>query len=665
MNAAPPLMLDETSRRWAIGSAALCLLPLLLQMPGMLGWMIGLGGAALTIAAWRRPLPAALRLLLTFVVIALVLSSFSFRFGRDTGCALLAAMLALKPTETARPRDARSLIGFALFAPFATFLLDEGPASLALGLVAALFALAALQRITELESGDSRYALPLGARLRGVAHLALVGLPMAIVAFWLFPRLGTPLWGVPGRAAASTGLSDTMEPGQWLDLFLDDEPAMRVHFFGPIPPQEQMYWRGPVMWNFDGQTWTQPEWTHDLPPAKVLSSSLRWDYEMEIEPTDNVQLVALDMPVAVPEHTRMGMDHDLHANEPLSSVTRWRMTSSPPRRYEAELRGYFREAALALPAGFNPRALEMAQQWRREAGPDNDKAIVDRALAWINEDFAYTLETPPWGRNAVDEFLFDTKAGFCQHFSSSFVVLMRGAGIPARVVTGYAGGYLNTLGNYYVVRRSDAHAWTEVWLRGRGWVRIDPTAAVAPERIYDTLADREPGAGGMLGGVLGGLGPRAWSIGDWLRRSWNDVLLGFDASRQERLFKPLGIERLLSRDLIVLFGLFAVLAVLWMVWLSARGLREADPVVRAWRRLGRRYRRHGLEREPHEPAQEWTERVTLKHPELGAALAGLSDRFVAWRYAEPQPGQRGSDKIRRELVRDLRRHRPRLLGGRP
>ena len=660
MNAAPPLLLDATSRRWAIGAAGLCLLPLLLQLPSYLGWTIGLGGAMLTAVAWRRPLSPALRLALTLAVISTVLVAFEFRMGRDTGCALLAAMLTLKPTETVRLRDARSLIGFALFAPFATFLLDEGPLSLVLGLLAALTSLAALQRIAELESGDVRYALPLAARLRSVGHLALLGLPMAMVAFWLFPRLGTPLWGVPGRALGSAGLSDTMEPGQWLDMLASDDPALRVRFFGKAPPQEEMYWRGPVMWDFDGQTWSQPAWAVGMPPAAVQASKVRWEYEMEVEPTEQVQLVALDMPLAAPADTRMGLDHNLQARAPLSSVTRWRMVSSPPDRYQPELAAPYRDAALALPVGFNPRAVALGRQWRREAGT-SDAAVVQRGLRWIHANFSYTLETPPWGRDAVDEFLFQTKAGFCQHFSSSFVVLMRAAGIPARVVTGYAGGYRNKLGNYYIVRSSDAHAWTEVWLRGPGWVRVDPTAAVAPERILDTLEDRASGTDGLLGG----LASQASNFSDLLRRNWNDVLLGFNASRQQQLFKPLGVDRLLNSDLILLFGLLSVLAILLMVWLTARDQREADPVVRAWRRLGRRYRRHGLERATHEPAQDWAERVRLVRPELGAALAGLSDRFVAWRYAQPQPGPHSPDRIRRELIRDLRRHRPRFPGGRP
>jgi hypothetical protein len=268
------------------------------------------------------------------------------------------------------------------------------------------------------------------------------------------------------------------------------------------------------------------------------------------------------------------------------------------------------------------------------------------------------LETPPAGRHGADEFLFDQKAGFCQHFSSSFVILMRAAGIPARVVTGYAGGYLNPIGGYWIVRRSDAHAWAEVWLRGRGWVRVDPTAAVAPERIYDTLADRAPGASGWFGGLAATTS--MFNTADWLRRGWNDFMLGFDSERQQRLLKPLGIERLDTTRLGLLFAAAAVLALLWMLWLSNRGISEPDPVLRAWHRLGTRYARLGLARQTHEAAGDWADRVGSARPDLAAALRLLTKRFSDWRYADAQVGQRTAH----DLVRALRTHRPRPTGER-
>jgi transglutaminase-like putative cysteine protease len=642
-------LLDPQSRSWVLAAAGACLLPLLLQLPPRLDIGIAIAAVAIGALAWRRPLPGWLRLLLAAALVGAVLATSRFAFGRDTGCALLAAMLAIKPAETFSLRDGRSLLGFALFAPFATFLLDQGPLSLVLGLVATTLALAALLRLSELESGDDRHPLPAWRRYASVWRLIGIGLPLALAAFWLFPRIATPLWGVPERAMARPGLSDRMSPGAWIDLLNDDSTALRVQFFGATPPTSQMYWRGPVLWNFDGRTWTQSGWMRGLPPARVRYRPIAWDYELEVEPTDRRQLVALDLPTAAPDGTQLSLDYGLYAPKPLSALTRWRMQSAAPRSFEPELKHALRQLALQLPPGFNPRTLALAQQWRREAGND-DAAIVQRALRMIRSDFAYTLATPLLGRNSVDEFLFDYKEGFCELFCSAFVVLMRAAGIPARVVTGYVGGYRNPIGGYWQVRRSDAHAWTEVWLVGRGWVRFDPTAAVAPERIYDTLSDRASAGDGLFG-ALPGLVPMH-NAGDWLRRGWNNLVLGFDATRQQRLLQSLGVPDVSSSRLVALFILTAGLAVLWMIWLTARAEREHDPLLRAWHRLGARYARLGLGREPHEPAGPWAARVLAARPQ-SSALTTLSARFAEWRYAHPDGG-----RPPRDLVRDLQSHRP-------
>lgn len=649
--------LDPRSRRWVLLSAGACLLPLLLQLPLLIAVTIALSAVAVVAMSWRQPLHGLVRLLLSVALIATVLAMSGFSVGRDTGCALLAAMLAIKPSETFGLRDARSLLGFALFAPFATFLLDQGPLSLALGLTATLLTLAAMQLLADVESGDVRRDASTIQRMAGTARLLALGLPLALAAFWLFPRLGSPLWGIPERAMASTGLSDRMSPGDWIDLMGDDRPALRARFFGPVPSPSQMYWRGPVMWDFDGRTWRQPRWLPGWTETAIEPGPQRWDYEIEMEPTDRRQLVALDLLISAPSGSELDPDHNLQSQTQLTGVSRWRMQSAPPLRYEAKLSPQTRQYALQLPPNFNPRTLALARQWRLEAGASADGAIVTRALDWIRRDFAYTLETPLAGRNSVDEFLFDQRAGFCQHFSSSFVVLMRGAGIPARVVTGYAGGYRNSVGGYWLVRRSDAHAWAEVWLRGRGWVRVDPTAAVAPERIYDTLDDRRSVAGGLLGGFAGGRS--LIDVGDWLRRGWNDFVLGFDANRQQRLLRPFGIDRIDDRTLVLLLMLAVALGLLWMVWFSRRNEREPDPVLRAWHALARRYRPLGLERLADEPAGRWVERVAAAQPELAGELRMLSDRFSDWRYADGEPGGRST----RALTQALRAHRPSPRNG--
>lgn len=641
-DAAPTL--DRNARTWTLASAALALLPLLLQLPPMLATVIALAALLTAALSWRRVLPMPVRLLLVLGMLAAIVWQMGLvRPGRDTGCALLAAMLAIKSSELRSLRDARSLLGFALFSPFAAFLLDQGPLTTLLAALAGLCALLALQRLAQGEGHAD--ALPLRGQLKGVGRLLALGLPLALASFWLFPRLSTPLWGVPERAVSTPGLSDSMEPGQWLDLMADDTPALRVQFFGAVPEPDQRYWRGPVLTDFDGRRWTRDRARTQRPPAIVDAGARGWDYQIDYEPTDRRQLVALDLPTRAPEGSTLDADMSLLSDRTLSALSRWRLHSAPPQHFDSALPPYLRRAALQLPAGFNPRTATLARQWRQEAG-SNDEAVVRRALQWITTDFSYTLDTPVAGRDPIDEFLFGYKAGFCEHFSSAFVVLMRNAGIPARVVTGFAGGTRNRVGDYWVVRRMDAHAWAEVWLPQRGWVRVDPTAAVAPERILDTLDDRLlADAGNPLRQRWLQLG----QMGDWLRRGWNDLVLSFDARRQQQLFKPLGLDDIAPGQLLSGFVMAALAAVLWMAWLLARGERERDPLLRAWHRLGRRYARLGLAREPHEPALLWARRVHACRPD--PALLALSQRFADARYA-------GTCTDLASLLRDLRRHRP-------
>ncbi|TBR14427.1 MAG: DUF3488 domain-containing protein [Lysobacter sp.] len=639
--------LDGGSRRWALAAAAACLLPLLLQLPGPTAVAIAATALIIGTLSWRRPLATSVRALLAIAIVAAVLAQFGLRIGRDTGSALLAAMVALKPSETTTLRDARSLVGFALFAPFSTFLLDQGPTSLLLGLVATVLALGALQRFAALEGGVP--PAPLLVPVRQGLRLVLLGLPLAMAVFWLFPRIASPLWGVPERAKARPGLSDRMSPGDWVDLLSDDSVALRARFFGVTPPRTAMYWRGPVLWDFDGRTWRRPDGLPAWPTPAPVAANVQWDYEIEVEPTDRTQLVALDLPTSVPQGARLQQDLSLVAERTLSSLTRWRMRSAPPRTYEVELPPALRARALALPPGFNPRTVALGRDLR--ARLRSDAAIVQYALDWIRRDFAYSIAAPPLGRDTADGFLFGTRLGYCEHFSGAFTVLMRAAGIPTRVVTGYVGGYRNRLGGYWMVRRMDAHAWNELWLPARGWVRVDPTAAVAPENIYDTLDDAA-GDGGLLGTLqgAGGVSP----MGDWLRQNWNDFVLGFDATRQARMFRPLGLDRIDSRQLALLFALAAALAIALMVAIALRAPRERDPVLRAWQAMGRRYARRGLGRAPHEPPTHWAERIGKQDGRDAIDLADLVARFTRWRYAAPVADTESA----RSLARDLRRHGP-------
>ena len=635
-------------RAWCLAAAMACLLPLLLQLPPALA--LGLAAIAAVGVVVTRPLPATVRLTLLALMGGYVLVSHDFSLGRDTGCAMLAALLALKPFETHRLRDGRSLLGFSLFAPFAAFLQDQGPLSLALALPATALLLLALGVLAEQRPGAAPPHID-RSRLRAVGMAVTMALPLALAGFWLFPRLGTPLWGLPENVLGRSGLSDRMTPDEWVELFADDSPALRVRFDGAEPSRQDLYWRGQVLWDFDGQTWSRGADADAGTPQSLtlpsLASALR--YEVSLEPTDRRYLITLDRPLEPPSQSRMAPDLTVLADEPVSSLRRYAGRSAPDARHTGELSTDVRRAGLLLPPGLNPRTRALAAQWRTEAAGD-DVAIVRRALAWIGADFSYSLSVPPSGRNAVDDFLFETRLGFCQHFSSAFTTLMRASGIPARVVLGYAGGYRNRYGDYWIVRRMDAHAWSEVWLQGRGWIRVDPTAAVAPERVLDTIEDRARSEA-LLPGTFASLR----DFGDWARRGWNEMVLGFNATRQASLLRPLGIDRATSGQLGAAFAMGAGLALGLTLWLLMRGRPPPqDPLVLAWLAFTRHLRRAGLAKPPSEPPLSFGERLAAALPAQAEQLRSLSRRYSSWRYA----GLPLSAEEKTRLIADLRSYRP-------
>ncbi|HEU0153086.1 MAG TPA: DUF3488 and transglutaminase-like domain-containing protein [Arenimonas sp.] len=641
-------------RRWCLAAAAACLLPLLLQVRVELA--LGLAVLAAVGMAFARPWPAVLRLLMVLMVIGYVLASHGFSLGRDTGCALLAAMLALKIFETHELRDARSLLGFSLFAPFAAFLQDQGPLTMALALPAVGGLLLALSVLAEHRPGAA--APGFDRRRAGLAAAAIgMSLPLALAGFWLFPRLGSPLWGMPENAAGRSGLSDRMTPDQWVEMFADGTPALRVRFLGDEPGRNDMYWRVQVLWDFDGRTWSRGDVRIPDRPPTVRPRTPTLRYEVALEPTDRRYLPVLDTPMSAPVGTddgsslgaELGSDLTARPALPVVNLLQYQATAAMRADVGERLDPREQRAALSLPAGLNPRTRALAEQWRAEAGGD-DEAVVRRALAWIGEAFSYSLDVPPSGRNAVDDFLFETQVGFCQHFSSAFANLMRGAGIPTRVVIGYAGGYRNRYGDYWMVRGMDAHAWNEVWLDGRGWVRVDPTAAVAPSRILDTIESRAQ-ANSLVPDQFTPL----LDMADWMRRGWNDFVLGFNAARQASLLRPLGIDQASTGQLGAAFAIGAGLALALTLLVLMRGRpTPRHPVDAAWRVFVRRLRRAGIAKAVHEAPLSFGDRLAALLPAQAGALAALSRRYADWRYAPD--GSTPADEA--QLARDLRAFRP-------
>ena len=641
-----PERLPPTLRRWCMAAAAACLLPLLLQVPPDLA--LALGAVAALGYGFDRRWPGIFRLLILLVVAGYVVLTFGFSIGRDTGTALLAALLAVKPGETQTRRDARSLLGFSLFAPFAAFLQDQGPLVMALSLLALGLLLVALAMLAEYRPGRPAPRFD-GSRLRSTGQAVLVALPLALAAFWLFPRLATPLWGMPENALGRGGLDDRMTPDQWIDMFASDLPAARVRFPVATPSRQDMYWRAQVLWDFDGRTWSTGYEPAALEAAARAPAEGGMRYELSLEPTDQRYLLTLDRPLEAPAGGQLRADGVVMANQPVSRLVKYTGRSDPDASYQDRLDGASWRRATALPANLNPRTVALGRQWSAESGGD-DAAVVRRALAWIEQEFSYSLTVPPTGLHGVDEFLFDSQVGFCQHYSSAFATLMRAAGIPTRVVIGYSGGYRNPFADYWVVRRMDAHAWNEVWLEGRGWTRVDPTAAVAPARILDTVEDRQR-AEALL--------PEAFTpvrdLADWARRGWNDLVLAFDADRQARLFRPLGIDRASTGQLGLAFAIGAGAMMLLTLWYLMRGQPASrDPLVAAWLAFTKRMRRAGLGKAAWEPPLAYGRRLSEALPGQSETLDSLSRRYAAGRYAP----EGLDEQARAQLVAELRAFRP-------
>ena len=626
-------------------AGALCtlaaVLPLTPQLPALLVVLI----LAVLAAAYFLPKPHLLLILgVLGATLVLLLFAFHGRFGRDTAAAMLALMMALKCLETKSLRDLRALLGFALFLPFAALLSVQTPMTLALSLLSVLAWLLLLQI-----SSTGTLILPDRWRwssLKALFRALAMAAPMAAALFWLFPRIGTPLWGLPGLSEQGTGLGDSMKPGQWLDILADDRIAFRVDFAGPVPAPEQRYWRGPVLWDFDGMEWrrnpqdSQPTPDRTLPPADAIDGR-QISYRVSLEPTEKKYLPVLDWPRQAPEPYTLSADSSLYSSAPIQKMTQYSAIAWTQPDDSAQLSEAERRRALSYPTAFNKQTQALALQWRSQAG--NDRAYIDRILQWIRRDFSYTLATDPPRFNAVDRFLFEDKRGFCQHFSSSFALLMRSAGIPARVVTGYVGGYRNPYGGYWVLYIKDAHAWTEVWLDGEGWVRIDPTAAVAPENILDTLAG-SPGQDQYAGGS-GTFSP-LFDYGDFMRSRWNDWVIGFNAARQMDLFKNIGFARAERWQMLLVLLTLAGLISFAVFSISQRTRLKEHPVDAAWRRLVARLRKQGHIKAAHETATDFAARVD------DSGLKAITLRYTRWRYAKTPLDPTGIST----LVTDINRH---------
>jgi transglutaminase-like putative cysteine protease len=628
-------------------------------------WLTGIVCAAAAIrlglaARGRGAPPRVVRLCIAVVSIALLLVQYRTFNGLVAGTALLGLMAGLKLLETQSHRDFHIVVLIIYFLNLAALLRSESFWLLGYLTATTWLTSAALLRLT-LSTPPPRWQ----ASMRRAGRILAQALPLTLI-FWLFfPRFDGPLWQMSDdRRGGESGLSDSMSPGDISDLAQSDDIAFRVHYVEATPPPLERYYRGPVLHDFDGHTWRRTHTDRTRAPP-LVPAGVAYRYTLSLERHPHNWLFALDWPARwdLPGGI-LTSDYTLVQPAPVSRPADILVVSYGQVRTSDTLSPAMRRRDTRLPPGRNPLSILLAQQLRSAHPDDMDfaRAVLD---LFRRQPFFYTLRPPPLAKDSVDEFLFETRRGFCGHYASAFATLMRAAGIPARVVTGYQGGTFNPYADYWILRQSDAHAWNEIWIEGRGWVRIDPTSAIAPERVErdlsEALAADEPLAGRWqrhspwIADLLLRL--------DALGQQWRRHILQFDQKSQDRLLVQLRIPEPDAHKLVMVLAFGLTLALAWLTWQVRREMRPAvkDPIVRAYARLCRKMANIGVPRRLHEGAEAYAERVAELRPDLAAALTLLCRHYTELRYGSTQVHARQPSQGEIAFISGVRAFRPQAL----
>lgn len=632
-------------------------IPLFPEFPtpiaGLIGMLFALHLARLRFA--KTPLAKSVLLLLSLLCIALVLMQFRTIFGYQAGISLFALMLGLKLLELRSERDFYICIILGLILLVCQFLLNQSMylAIYCLAVVIGLLALLIMKN-----SGPSSASLFAGLRLASV--LVLQAFPIILILFLFFPRLSAPLWNIDlGARTGITGLGDSMAPGSISKLILSDEPAFRVEFFDQRPAADKLYWRGPVLWRSNGSRWFARAKDSELQNKPTLvSHGPEIRYRQILEPHGKRWVLPLDIPVRAVKGAHLNSDFELRTERPIHHKQHFLLQSATDFNTGA-ISDFEREMGLQLPPDITERMRQLVARWTVESR--SARQIVAKALNYFNQNnFIYTLSPPLLQNRVSDRFLFETRAGFCEHYASTFTVLMRLAGIPSRVVTGYLGGQYNDIGDYYLIRQSDAHAWSEVWLKGEGWVRIDPTAAIAPERVqrqiaFDDAAQGMPVSFRLSNDGLGGAIVRrlALTLDAWNTR-WNIWVLGYDTGKQQQFLRKLGLDFLPMYQIgVIMIGAAAsIVLIITLGMLKGFRRQKTDAVVKIHQGFCRKLNNVGIEKRKSEGALDYSLRSGRLRPDLRVPIDRITQLFLKLHYAGQ--GSKAEIKRFRFLVRSFK-----------
>ena len=574
-----------------------------------------------------------IRLILMVAGVLLIYGNYGTLAGRDVGVALLVMLVAFKIFESKSKRDFYISTYLGYFLIITNFFYSQTIPTAAYMLLVIIIMTAGL-----INFNDTEQQLSLLQRFKFSTTLLIQAIPILLILFILFPRINGPLWGIPKDAfTGTTGIDDQMSPGTISKLVLSKEVAFRVTFEGTIPDQSTLYWRGPVLWQTDGRKWTTGKSDSNREPAAVDHFDKPLRYDVTIEPTNKKWLFGLEMVSIAPDNTYLTHDHQLKTRKPLQSRKAFTLTSHSTyklwEKNNTEL-----ERGLTLPERNHPKTRELASKLRDEF--KDPTLIVDAALDWLKQGgFVYTLRPPLMIDDTVDEFLFDKRQGFCEHYASAFTILMRAAGIPARVVTGYQGGEINPVGNYLIVRQYDAHAWTEIWLENQGWIRVDPTSAVSPARVNEGIENVIPEA---IINIPLGLENNATAIRLWQRLrntvdmvnyQWAQWVLGYGPERQKLFMKNFGFDSIDWKELtIALFVFLGIIIAAIVVYVFNKTPKATDPAKMYYDIFCNKLARTGTPRKSYEGPVDFAKRVSKSRQDLKNEIKDITDLYISTRY---------------------------------
>ena len=631
-----PKLLSPTQIQWLLASLAVLLATHALNLPI---WVIAV---SVLLGLWRyisisKPIFMPNRwllVLLSLMLGLLILLSFKGLFGRDASLSLLVIMTALKLLETKSLRDYMLCIMLGFFLVGNLFLFNQSMATFGLSIAPLLLLTATLVKTSLINQQEtSQHHARFLVKLAG--KLLLQSVPIMLLLFVLFPRIPGPLWGVPQDAySGMTGLSDNLQFGNISQLTKNSSIAFRVQFQAAIPPKNQLYWRGPVLWHQEEHSWLMASDSIGLPTENLGVTGAATHYTITLEPHNRLWLLLLDMPSTIPANTKRTHDYAIVANEPVRSRMRYDGVSYAHYKLEAQpLNEREKIMALQITEGENPRTRQLAQTWLNLSPIQK----INTALKLFREqNFVYTLRAPLLGKDPVDQFLFNTKKGFCEHYTASFVYLMRAAGLPARIVTGYQGGELNPNGNYLIVRQSDAHAWAEVWLENQGWVRVDPTAAVSPARIEQGIGDSilERDELPLMARHDFPLLKKALLNWDNINNGWNQWVLGYDDKKQLEFLSKLSGKDLSLQDLVigmVLTLLFAMATTAFFVLKKTNV--KLSPVEKVYAKYLKKLKAGGLQPNVGEGVLDFSNRAAAALPKQKSHIMAIATRYNALMYS--------------------------------